>query len=164
MEVIRARFLEENGSLEDGEIPNDDHVHVKSTHLAMEESRYLYETEDLLSNEEPGLIDTHCHLDFIFQKLPRTAYSSFEDFKIKHYKEFPMSFSGCIAVFCEPSKWMKFGFEDKIMNDLDVWCTFGAHPHYAEDFDTEAFLALDELLNRDKVVALGEIGLDYSHR
>jgi TatD DNase family protein len=40
--------------------------------------------------------------------------------------------------------------------------TFGVHPHYANDFDTEAYLALDRLLDRPQVVGLGEIGLDYS--
>ena len=58
------------------------------------------------------------------------------------------SFSGCIAVFCEPQKWGKFGYEDSLLSDHDVWCTFGVHPHHSDDFDTEVYLTLLELLKR----------------
>ena len=42
----------------------------------------------------------------------------------------------------------------------DIWATVGLHPNDNpnEDFDEGIYA---ELLNRDKVVAMGEIGLDY---
>ena len=108
-----------------------------------------------------GLIDTHCHLDFIFDRIPE-RFLNFKAFKQYYHEEFPESFSGCIAVFCNPHNWCKFGYEDAILSDDDVWCTFGVHPHHANHFDTKVQQILEDLLKRQKVVALGEIGLDYS--
>lgn len=125
-----------------------------------------YDTAGLTNIATYGLIDSHCHLDFIFsrlQGLPESP-STFKEFKKQFKDEFPLrSFSGCIAVFCEPAKWMKNGYEEMAHQDPNVWCTYGVHPHYADDFDTATFYALEKLLKTDsKVVALGEIGLDYS--
>jgi TatD DNase family protein len=46
-----------------------------------------------------------------------------------------------------------------------VWATVGAHPHDGQDFleDKESIKTMTDLLARDKVVAVGEIGLDYFH-
>ena len=50
-------------------------------------------------------------------------------------------------------------------NDENVWKTFGVHPHHANDFDMITYMALNALLTKSKrVVALGEIGLDYSSK
>jgi len=125
-----------------------------------------YNKEVLKSLDFRGLIDTHCHLDFLFDRLrfqKGEKYSTFKAFKQDYIQEFSEKcFSGCIAVFCEPQKWGKFGYEDSLLSDHDVWCTFGVHPHHSDDFDTEVYLTLLELLKRERVVALGEIGLDYS--
>lgn len=42
----------------------------------------------------------------------------------------------------------------------EVYCTLGVHPHDAEDFHNAKDWMLDHL-NDDKVVAVGEIGLDF---
>ena len=46
-----------------------------------------------------------------------------------------------------------------------VWATAGAHPHDGKEFlnDKAAARKLQELLKQPKVVAVGEIGLDYYH-
>ena len=44
-----------------------------------------------------------------------------------------------------------------------VYAAVGFHPHEAAKFDEAALAELDELSRRPKVVAIGEIGLDY-HR
>ena len=110
-----------------------------------------YNLEALACVEATGLIDTHCHLDFIFRRLhvKEKYFPSFKAFKQQYIKEFPeKSFSGCIAVFCEPSKWGRFGYEDAVKSDPDVWCTFGIHPHHSDDFEIETWLTLEELLKR----------------
>ncbi len=43
----------------------------------------------------------------------------------------------------------------------EIYATVGVHPHSAKEFDSEAKAELHELLRKPKVVALGEIGLDY---
>jgi len=43
----------------------------------------------------------------------------------------------------------------------EVYAAIGVHPHAAKEFDSDSAEALKEMLAHAKVVALGEIGLDY---
>lgn len=43
----------------------------------------------------------------------------------------------------------------------DVYCTLGVHPHDAIEFDEECEKFILDNLSNDRVVAVGEIGLDY---
>jgi len=45
----------------------------------------------------------------------------------------------------------------------DVWAAAGFHPHEAKDFDADAEATIDSLLKGDRVIAVGEIGLDYHY-
>lgn len=45
----------------------------------------------------------------------------------------------------------------------DVWATVGVHPHDAGALDDAAFAELEALARRPRVVAVGEIGLDYHY-
>jgi TatD DNase family protein len=45
----------------------------------------------------------------------------------------------------------------------DIWATVGVHPHDAAKATAETLPALDRLCERPKVVAVGEIGLDYHY-
>jgi TatD DNase family protein len=45
----------------------------------------------------------------------------------------------------------------------DVWATVGVHPHDAASLDEAAFAELSLLARRKRVVAVGEIGLDYHY-
>ena len=42
-----------------------------------------------------------------------------------------------------------------------LFATVGVHPHDAKNLDEQAFRRLKELATQDKVVGIGEIGLDY---
>jgi TatD DNase family protein len=44
-----------------------------------------------------------------------------------------------------------------------IYATVGIQPHYAEETTAEQLEELEALLHESKVVALGEIGLDYYH-
>jgi len=44
-----------------------------------------------------------------------------------------------------------------------VYATVGVHPHDAAKADERTFTDMEELLSRPKVLALGEIGLDYHY-
>ena len=52
--------------------------------------------------------------------------------------------------------WNKFAVED------DVWLTFGCHPKNATEYTERTEINLKMCLMNPRVVALGEIGLDYS--
>ncbi len=45
----------------------------------------------------------------------------------------------------------------------DVWAAVGFHPHEAKDCDDSAFATIERLAREDRVVAIGEIGLDYHY-
>lgn len=50
----------------------------------------------------------------------------------------------------------------KIADDYEnVWATIGVHPHDAKSFTDESLAEIRELTAHPKVVALGEIGLDF---
>ena len=48
-------------------------------------------------------------------------------------------------------------------NNKDVYTTVGLHPEYASELTDEDLKVIDELANNEKVVAIGEIGLDYHY-
>lgn len=45
----------------------------------------------------------------------------------------------------------------------DVWAAVGFHPHEAKDFDDAAAAEVERLALHERVVAIGEIGLDYHY-
>ncbi len=45
----------------------------------------------------------------------------------------------------------------------DVWCAVGFHPHEAKDCDDAAFAEISRLAREPRVVAIGEMGLDYHY-
>ena len=45
----------------------------------------------------------------------------------------------------------------------DVWAAVGFHPHEAKDCDDAAFATIERLARHERVVAIGECGLDYHY-
>jgi len=45
----------------------------------------------------------------------------------------------------------------------DIWCTVGVHPHEAKDYTDLTADHLIELAQRDRVVGIGECGLDFHY-
>jgi len=45
----------------------------------------------------------------------------------------------------------------------DVWAAVGFHPHEAKDCDDAAFAEIERLAQQERVVAIGECGLDYHY-
>lgn len=44
-----------------------------------------------------------------------------------------------------------------------IWAAVGIHPHSAKDVDSEILREIERLASREKVLAIGEIGLDYHY-
>ena len=64
-----------------------------------------------INSDFTGLIDSHCHIDFIYSRMiPTTVPSTFQGFVTRFHREFPKCFEGCIAVFCEPEKWERVSY------------------------------------------------------
>nr|XP_027224523.1 uncharacterized protein LOC113816668 [Penaeus vannamei] len=121
----------------------------------------------VLQNEHfwPGFVDTHCHLDFLFRRCNHDS-GSHARFRAQCQGQdaYPVAFEGCVAVFCQPWTFGKTTWWEEFLGEANVWAAFGCHPHYARFFGEEEEDHLRLALLNPKVVALGEIGLDYSNR
>ena len=96
-------------------------------------------------------IDTHCHL----------SGNDYDDITtvVDENKKAGVSkiiISGCTVSDLEET--MKI-----INNYLDVYATIGYHPEEADHITKKDLIKLEELLCNDKIVGLGEIGLDYHY-
>lgn len=103
-------------------------------------------------------IDTHCHLEYIFERLRHTG--NFSEFQTRF--PFPPNFEGCITTFCDPAAFSSFGTWRDILSEDSVWGTFGCHPHNAKYYSDELEANIIQCLEHPKAIALGEVGLDYS--
>ncbi|KAF8766890.1 putative deoxyribonuclease TATDN2 like protein [Argiope bruennichi] len=122
-----------------------------------------YDAFSLMSLEsESGFIDSHCHLDFIFQR--QNYEGTYSEYQKEHEHTFPKSYRGCVAIFCNPFTFSKKDMWGKFLEEDNVWASFGCHPHNAKDYNDYIEKSLYAALKHSKVRALGEIGLDYSNR
>ncbi|MEE8360259.1 MAG: TatD family hydrolase [Candidatus Omnitrophota bacterium] len=96
------------------------------------------------------LIDTHCHLDF-------SDFDSDRSQVIERAKSVGVGYIINIGSSVEASK---RSVEISEAHD-NIYSSVGIHPHYAKDVKGAIPQGFKELLKRDKVVALGETGLDY---
>lgn len=98
------------------------------------------------------LVDTHCHL--YFEQLE----SQLDDV-VKNAESAGVKKMICVGTSLPESE-ESIGIAAKYEG---VWAAVGAHPHEAADFlaDKNHRATMAELLGRPKVVAIGEIGLDY---
>lgn len=115
-------------------------------------------------NLKPSIrvIDSHCHLDFLFTR--ENYHNSYSSYRSERSETFPDCYEGCITIFCEPQSFFRKSEWDSVLQEDGVWAAFGCHPHMASRYNDEAEDALVTSLNDPKVIALGEIGLDYSRR
>ena len=96
------------------------------------------------------MIDTHAHLDdHKFDCDREQLISEFEQNNITFVINNSCDFEG-----------MTNGFELSQNHDR-IFCTVGMHPYYPEQFNDEFKNFMIEKASNPKVVAVGEIGLDY---
>lgn len=96
------------------------------------------------------LIDTHCHLDFSqFDGDREDAIKRAGDNKINYLINVG---SGIVSSFNSKE------LADKFDN---IFFSAGFHPHYADEFKKEDVTKLECLSNSKKLLAIGEVGLDY---
>ena len=110
-----------------------------------------------MSNTVYEYVDTHTHLDTIYEKLKKPLDWPFSEYM----KTFPPGFAGCLTVFSD-------SFEGAL-NFIDqgnpyIYGALGIHPHNAIAYNDEMEECLKKHLTENpRVIALGEIGLDYHY-
>ena len=96
------------------------------------------------------LVDTHCHLDF-------PEFDTDRDAVLQRAKDAGIGYIVNIGSSLQGSK-------KSLELAQQYGCIFaaaGIHPHEADSFDDHTLQEIKELLKQPKVVAVGEIGLDY---
>lgn len=96
-----------------------------------------------------NLIDTHIHLDDKRFGDVSGIVNRFEEDEIY----------AAINNSCDLQT-MQQGF-DLSCRYKDIYCTIGSHPHEAANHNRETEKLMEKLAQEEKVVAVGEIGLDY---
>jgi TatD DNase family protein len=95
------------------------------------------------------LVDTHCHLDILDDA----------EGAIARMREHGVERAVTIGVDLASSEWAvrAAGEHD------ELWATVGLHPHDAKDRTDALMSRLEELAGHQRVVAVGEAGLDYHY-
>lgn len=97
-------------------------------------------------------VDTHCHLHF-------DKFGTDRDQACQDSVKAGVTRIICVGTTLDDSQQAIDFAQDR----PGVWAAAGSHPHEAEDFikNKGAASRLEELLKQPKIVAAGEIGLDY---
>jgi len=96
------------------------------------------------------IIDTHCHLDFDQFNPDREAV-------LERARKAGVK---CIINVASSLKGSKQSIE-LAHKHKDVFATVGIHPHEADSVNGGVFAEIEQLSGEKKVVAIGEVGLDY---
>lgn len=98
--------------------------------------------------EAPGWFDAHCHLDMI-EREPGEVVVRARDGNV-----LSMVTIGTDVASSKRAVEIAGSVEE-------VWAAVGVHPHDASGLDQSALAEIDRLSGDPKVVAIGEIGLDF---
>lgn len=115
-----------------------------------------------------SLIDTHCHI--------HAASKNRQDYTAKKWHESGLTDPGALAKSAFESGVSKLicvgtSLDDSIsavdfaQAQENCWAAVGVHPHDAKNFllTHKSLESFEPLANEPKVVAIGEVGLDYYH-
>jgi len=95
-------------------------------------------------------IDTHCHLDFPeFDQDRDAVVKNARDQGIEYIVNIGSSLEGSLRSLDLTRKYPQ------------IYATVGIHPHEADSFNEKVKNKIETLAKEEKVVGIGEIGLDY---
>ena len=96
------------------------------------------------------IVDTHCHL--YFEELNKDL-----DGVLSRANELGVNTFICVGTNINDSQ-ESLNLAQKYKN---IYATAGIHPHDSKDADEDDLQKLRKLLDNEKIVAVGEMGLDY---
>jgi len=94
------------------------------------------------------IIETHCHLDYLETELDRIVGKAQQ-----------VGVERIITIAVTPDNLEKVKQLTRVSSV--IWGTQGIHPHEAEKFNSDVEAHLQENLSDRRILAVGEIGLDY---
>lgn len=97
------------------------------------------------------IIETHCHLDYLKNEPLEEILKKSQEAGVEKI----------ITISVEPDNFDKA--REIALENENVFFTQGIHPHDAKLATEEAFQIIEERCSEDKMVAVGEIGLDYHY-
>lgn len=98
---------------------------------------------------EHPIIETHCHLDYLEGQALNDVIESAKKANIARIITIAVSADNLDTVM-------------DIVDEFDeVWGTQGIHPHDANDYSSEVDMKIRQNVQHEKMLAVGEIGLDY---
>lgn len=101
------------------------------------------------------IIDSHCHLDPFLLSYPSLFSVSLSN---ETHLELDAYF---ISMSTSPLDWLpQLELSQRFKH---VYCALGVHPWYVQDIDLMSLTWLEELFMTEEVMALGEVGLDFTH-
>ena len=101
-------------------------------------------------SDSVGLIDSHCHLDYLAKDGDLAEILS---------RARRAGVTGMLTIGTKVPEFAKVRAIAEA--EPDVWCSVGIHPHEAEPQPSTAPDQLAALSSHPRVVAIGECGLDY---
>lgn len=110
----------------------------------------------ILARGVTGTVDSHFHLDKLLQRVRKATLVQVEEsvpaqLPISHF----------VAIYCIPVSWPTLQQHQFHARDDRIHFTYGIHPRQASRATVAQVSLVAELLWRPRLVALGEIGLDY---
>jgi len=100
------------------------------------------------------LVDSHCHLD-------RGTYADGPEAALDRARA--AGVHAFVAIGVGETLEQARDVIELAGRTADVWATVGLHPHDAKVLDPEMLREIEVLASSNRVVALGEIGLDYHY-
>ncbi|CAF1016011.1 unnamed protein product [Rotaria sordida] len=111
------------------------------------------------------IVDTHCHFDLIFDRL-RIKHNNLKKYFNDYNEYYPsgLSFELAIQVFWRPkhlteNNWINW--YSSYLDDERVYGSCGIHPHWSSAWNETSIDDIERCLKHPKIVAIGEIGLDF---
>lgn len=102
-----------------------------------------------IPNYDQPIIETHFHLDYLKEESPQTILQQAREHGVDRF----------MTISVDPDNMPKaLALAEEYP---DVYATLGVHPHEAEHYQTATRQFMEQHLANNKVVAVGEIGLDY---
>jgi TatD DNase family protein len=98
---------------------------------------------------EHPIIETHCHLDYLDENELNSTLQKSREAGIERIITIAVAPSNLDTVLALTAA------------HQDIWGTQGVHPHEAESYTAEVDSIIRERMQQPRLVAVGEIGLDY---